>query len=201
MKSQTLLMWSKLGLAVFLLSSACSRSPKAEPAILWKSLAAADLNAQQAAQQTKAEQARDGLGKALLAELTAALEQGAVHAITVCSERAPALAEEKSKAFAVRVGRTSLSLRNPDNGAPEWAKQHVGAGQAAPAYFGGAGGEFAALYPIRLMPQCLQCHGKVDDLAPEVRDVLAKNYPQDRATGFAAGDLRGWFWVEVPAKL
>ena len=49
--------------------------------------------------------------------------------------------------------------------------------------------------------QCLQCHGKVDDLAPEVRDVLAKNYPQDRATGFAAGDLRGWFWVEVPAKL
>jgi hypothetical protein len=28
---------------------------------------------------------------------------------------------------------------------------------------------------------------------------LAKTYPGDRATGFAAGELRGWFWLEIPA--
>jgi hypothetical protein len=28
--------------------------------------------------------------------------------------------------------------------------------------------------------------------------ALAARYPDDRATGFAPGDLRGWFWVEVP---
>jgi hypothetical protein len=28
--------------------------------------------------------------------------------------------------------------------------------------------------------------------------ALAGAYPQDRATGFAPGDLRGWMWAEVP---
>jgi hypothetical protein len=26
----------------------------------------------------------------------------------------------------------------------------------------------------------------------------AAKYPKDQATGFKEGDLRGWFWVEVP---
>jgi hypothetical protein len=164
----------------------------------WTPLAADALAGPQAAQLTKAGLARDGLGKALLAELTEGLKQGPAPAITVCSERAPVLAAEKAKEFGVRIGRTSRSLRNPANGAPEWAKQHVAGGAAAPAYFAGPGGEFGALFPIQLQPQCVQCHGKPAELAAEVKDVLAKKYPQDRATGFAAGDLRGWFWVEVP---
>ena len=28
--------------------------------------------------------------------------------------------------------------------------------------------------------------------------ALAASYPQDQATGFGAGDLRGWMWAEVP---
>jgi len=28
--------------------------------------------------------------------------------------------------------------------------------------------------------------------------VLAAKYPMDQATGFKEGDLRGWFWIEVP---
>lgn len=166
--------------------------------VVWTPLAAEAVAGPQAAQLTKAGLARDGLGKALLGELTEGLKQGPAPAITVCSERAPVLAAEKAKEFGVRIGRTSLALRNPANGAPAWAKQHVAGGAAVPAYFAGPGGEFGALFPIQLQPQCVQCHGKPEDLAAEVKDVLAKKYPRDRATGFAAGDLRGWFWVEVP---
>lgn len=164
----------------------------------WTPVAAEAVAGPQAAQLAKAEQARDGLGKALIGELTEGLKQGAAHAITVCSDRAPVLAAEKAKEFGVRIGRTSMSLRNPANAAPEWAKQHLSSGPASPAFFAGSGGEFGALFPIRLQPQCVQCHGKPAELAAEVKDVLAKKYPQDKATGFAAGDLRGWFWVEVP---
>jgi hypothetical protein len=32
-----------------------------------------------------------------------------------------------------------------------------------------------------------------------VAEALARYYPQDAATGFDAGELRGWFWVVVPA--
>lgn len=179
---------------VLVLGSACSHGAS------WTTVAAAGLTPAQQAQATKAEQARDGLAKALLGELEAGLQKGPAAAITVCSERAPALAKERAAASGVRLGRTSMSLRNPGNVAPEWARQHVASGPAAPAFFAGPGGELGALYPIRLQAQCVQCHGKPGELGPGVAAELGKRYPQDKATGFAAGDLRGWFWVEVPGS-
>ena len=51
--------------------------------------------------------------------------------------------------------------------------------------------------PIRIgVDVCLKCHGDAESLAPEVSDRLAELYPDDRATGFAMGDLRGAFVVE-----
>ena len=41
-------------------------------------------------------------------------------------------------------------------------------------------------------------HGADQDLDPAVKAAISARYPEDRATNFAAGDLRGWFWVEVP---
>ena len=34
---------------------------------------------------------------------------------------------------------------------------------------------------------------------PDVASRISELYPEDRATGFEAGDLRGIFWVEFPA--
>ncbi len=45
------------------------------------------------------------------------------------------------------------------------------------------------------MPLCLQCHGMEEDLAPDVIEQLTKLYPDDTATGFSQGDLRGAFVV------
>jgi hypothetical protein len=54
--------------------------------------------------------------------------------------------------------------------------------------------------PIRLTnPRCLNCHGKPENLAPEVKEMLAHLYPEDKAVGYELGDLRGAFSVHVPA--
>ena len=50
---------------------------------------------------------------------------------------------------------------------------------------------------IAVEPVCLACHGKA--LSPETTTALRRHYPDDAATGFDAGDLRGALWVEVPA--
>jgi hypothetical protein len=38
-----------------------------------------------------------------------------------------------------------------------------------------------------------------EEIPPEVNTLLQRYYPGDRATGFAAGDLRGMISITVPA--
>ena len=70
--------------------------------------------------------------------------------------------------------------------------------RAEPTYRSGPDGELGALLPIQLLTTCVLCHGTEADLAEGVQEALAVHYPDDEATGFAPGDLRGWFWMEVP---
>jgi hypothetical protein len=51
---------------------------------------------------------------------------------------------------------------------------------------------------MREQPICGSCHGPERTLGPGVSARLAQRYPEDRAIGFRDGDIRGWFWVEVP---
>ena len=45
-------------------------------------------------------------------------------------------------------------------------------------------------------PPCLQCHGTPNqDIAPETLAAIQKLYPDDKATGFKLGDLRGLWRV------
>jgi hypothetical protein len=46
---------------------------------------------------------------------------------------------------------------------------------------------------------CAGCHGPAAGISQAVRTELADRYPSDRAVGFADGEIRGWFWVEIPA--
>lgn len=103
----------------------------------------------------------------------------------------------------VTVGRTSARLRNPRNAPPEWARAHVTAtdGRKAaavpPAVFD-LGDRVGLLRPIEIRRRCLSCHAPADDLAPGTRDWLRRAYPEDRALGYALGDLRGFWWAEAP---
>jgi hypothetical protein len=45
---------------------------------------------------------------------------------------------------------------------------------------------------------CLQCHGRLDDLVPEVKERLQTLYPRDQATGYQLHDLRGAVSIRIP---
>ena len=59
-------------------------------------------------------------------------------------------------------------------------------------------GGLGALPCIRVVSGCLSCHGEEAAIFGEVRMAVAASYSDDRATGLAPRDLRGWFWIEVP---
>jgi hypothetical protein len=62
------------------------------------------------------------------------------------------------------------------------------------------GEKVGVLRPIAERPMCASCHGPAEKIDPVVRAALIGRYPADRATGFRNGEIRGWFWVEVPKK-
>lgn len=155
------------------------------------------------------------LGKELKGELTRAIEQGGpVAAITVCKDRAPAIAAHLSEQSGARVSRTALRVRNPGNTPDELQRAVLDqfAEQLATAAAGSAAGEPPeAVFEIkgangierrymRAIPTdalCLTCHGAT--LSPELTAAIRRDYPADAATGFALGQLRGAFSVIWPA--
>jgi len=49
-------------------------------------------------------------------------------------------------------------------------------------------------------PVCLQCHGEPAKLAPGVAEALKELYPDDQATGYSLGDLRGAISIRIPLE-
>ena len=132
--------------------------------------------------------------------LLAGLAEGPDKAVAVCKVEAPRIASELS-VDGVVLGRSSHRLRNPDNKAPDWVTPILDAYVAAeadrkPRSVSLPEGRAGYIEPILMQPLCLTCHGDVQD--PALLERIEADYPQDRATGFAAGELRGVFWVEYP---
>ncbi len=164
----------------------------------WTEVAEADLTPAQEQQLEHALEARKVLFSRLSAELKDTMqESGPVAAIAVCKDSAPRIARAVSEEQGLQIGRTSFKLRNPSNVPPNWAEPVVERQASDPVYLAGPSGELGVLLPIRAQGACLTCHGGEEDVPSEVRAAVANLYPEDEATGFAAGDLRGWFWIEV----
>lgn len=105
----------------------------------------------------------------------------------------------------VEVGRTSARLRNPRNAPPAWARAHVAGtdgrkAAAAPAVAFDLGDRVGLLRPIEIRSRCLHCHAPRPALSEGTRAWLARAYPEDRAVGYALGDLRGYWWAEAPKE-
>ena len=151
----------------------------------------------------RAEEAMAALGGRLIEDLTSALDaSGPSGAVTVCRDVAPGVASEVSTETGVLVGRTSHRLRNPDNTPPEWASEIVrrSAGtmaESAERHVVELDGGIGVLAPIGTLGLCTTCHGDRQTFEPQLRAELDRAYPDDQATGFAVGDLRGWMWAEV----
>ncbi|MCB0359385.1 MAG: DUF3365 domain-containing protein [Bdellovibrionales bacterium] len=152
--------------------------------------------------------ASDELLSELKAALTSALATGGpVHAIEFCSSQAIPLTQSLSKKYGdmVTVARTSSQVRNPAN-APD-ALDRKALNQAAKDLQKGDLSDFVLLEednrtarfyrPITTGALCLTCHGMQADIPSEVRSALQRTYPDDRATGYRLGDLRGLIRVRV----
>lgn len=152
------------------------------------------------------------LGSELKAELTRAMvDDGPVGAITVCRDKAPAIAARLSAQSGANVGRTALKVRNPANAPDEMQRILLDqfASELASGKFQGPleaafemnrGGQVERRY-MRAIPMeglCVTCHGKA--LAPELAAAIAAQYPADQATGFEPGQLRGAFSVVWPSS-
>jgi len=54
--------------------------------------------------------------------------------------------------------------------------------------------------PILLKPMCVVCHGTEDKLDKKAYEAIKAKYPNDKATGYKVGDLRGAFVVDIVKK-
>jgi len=174
-------------------------TPGAPSGAAWSEVAEGALTVAQRGQKAKADGAREALFGRLMARLTEEMaKNGPTAAVAVCREQAHPIAAAVAKEQGVAIGRTSHKLRNPMNAPPAWAAGFVAAARATPAFVAAPDGRLGVLTPIRLKANCLACHGDANALDPAVAAEIARGYPRDQATGFQEGDLRGWFWVEVP---
>jgi hypothetical protein len=135
--------------------------------------------------------------------ITAMAEGGPPAAVTVCRDEAQALTRSIGEQRGLALGRTSHRVRNVVNAPRAWAVDVVDAhaGRAAvevEAQTFDLGGRIGVLKPIGTQPLCVTCHGPAETVRAAIGDALASSYPDDRAVGFEAGELRGWFWAEVP---
>jgi hypothetical protein len=143
---------------------------------------------------------------ALLRELDSGLEKGGpARAIKSCHIDAAWVAQRVGRQEGIAAGRTGDRLRNPLNAPKPWAAPMVAAnaGRRAADVDGFAvdlGDRLGVLRPIAQRPSCAACHGRDHQLSTAIREELRDRYPSDRATGFMEGEIRGWYWVEIPKR-
>lgn len=137
---------------------------------------------------------------------------GPLRGLVVCKFGAPEIASATSRRTGWRVSRVSLRTRNPALGLPDpWEHrvlvefdQRVARGEKADGMEFGevvrepGGSYFRYMKALPVSQVCLNCHGPVESLAAEVRERLALDYPHDRATGYAVGQVRGAVTVKRP---
>jgi len=147
----------------------------------------------------------------LKSELIGAMKNGGpVNAIEVCHSRAPVLAEKIGGEYGATLTRVSMKNRNAILGVPNaWQAKvlqdfeaRVANGKAIETlkYVDIAevtgGQQFRMMKAIPTGAICLTCHG--ESIAPEVQAKLTALYPNDHATGFSAGQIRGAFVYTKP---
>ena len=139
--------------------------------------------------------------------------QPAASALRVCAAVAQNIAR-KHEQEGWRVRRVSEKVRNPadtpDAGerdvlrlwATERAEGRLKATDEHQEILTANGRRyFHYMRPILIAgPVCLQCHGEPAKLAPGVAEALNDLYPNDQATGYSVGDLRGAISVKIPME-
>jgi len=145
--------------------------------------------------------------KTLGGELKAAMERGGVaEAVNYCNLNASGISETVGKKYNATIKRVTDKPRNPANAAnaQELAQLRnwrgilaANTGQVVTAEETTTERHF--YMPIKIDAFCTTCHGVVGEtLTLENRAIIAAKYPEDKATGYQAGDLRGLWHITFP---
>jgi hypothetical protein len=150
------------------------------------------------------------------AQLTAQLQEaiaanGPAGALDFCKVNALPLLKPLESKHAVTLRRVSSQPRNPANAAnaqelpllDAYAYNAENNILADPSIQKIENGEVLLYTKPILMANalCLSCHGDPKkDIASETAAKLKQLYPQDPATGYALGDLRGMWALRLPKK-
>ena len=162
--------------------------------------------------QEKIKEARlhaKALGGALKSRLQQAIQSGGLEAgVNECQLEAAPIALALSQ-NGWEVGRTALKVRNPNNAADRWEREQLAwfsqlltkakqdnltPKRPIETYqYDSESGEFRYMMAIEQGQVCMACHGA--SVAPSVKHAILEHYPNDQATGFELGDLRGAFTI------
>jgi hypothetical protein len=144
---------------------------------------------------------------------TALSTDGPLAAVSVCKEAAPAIANSLSVEHGVQITRVGTRVRNQKMGIPNvWQKEaltqfeeRLAAGEkpADLEYWKvveTANGKRELHYAkaIAVQPQCLSCHGQPQDIPAALAEKIRQEYPNDQATGYSTGKLRGAVVITKP---
>jgi hypothetical protein len=182
-----------LGLCLVMLALDCSSDQQADTST--------------EAEATAAKAAIKAFAGALQTELKGAMKAGGpIAAIGVCNTQAMPITAQASADHGMTLSRVSLKNRNPANAANDWqssvlkdfekrklAGKDITRLAWSETVKAGDSQEFRFMKAIPTGKVCLKCHGT--QIAPEVSQVLANLYPEDRATDYKEGDIRGAFVV------
>jgi len=162
----------------------------------------------QTAEQPTNEEARS-IAKQFLGQLKPELQKsmkrnGPAGTIEFCHSKAPQIAHELSKETGWKINRVSLKPRGATATPDQWEttvlnrfNEQLAKGDNPQNI------EFSATVVVNNEKQfrymkaiptgdvCLKCHGT--DIAAPVKGALQKLYPDDAATGYSKGQLRGAF--------
>ena len=166
--------------------------PRVESAVAEARVAAGELAAQ--------------LKKLLQEELAAGGFDGA---IAVCAEVAQQRTAEYRETFKNDIRRVSLRRRNPENEPDDYERAVLESFDRLPVEARPKAEHWEVvtedgteslryLKPLVTGALCLTCHGDRATMAPAVTEALGEHYPDDRATGFDVGDVRGAITIQIP---
>ncbi len=129
---------------------------------------------------------------------------GILQAVSVCSDTAQVLTNNFGVQKGVYIKRVSLKSRNINNVPDDFEKlilnkfslmqQKSELNNESEYVEIVEEGEFRYLRylkPIMVQAECLNCHGSENEIMPEVKQLINREYPDDKAVGYKIGDLRG----------
>lgn len=138
-------------------------------------------------------------------------DHGVVQALSNYSHLSPKVLVDASDETGWKIRQISMKNRNPKGKPDAWEtevlkefEQRLAAGEPATSIEKGAivneGGKpfYRYMQPMMTIRICMECHGPESQIKPEVKALMKEMYPDDAATGYTEGMLRGALTMRKP---